>query len=497
MIEHHRTMPFPKIPPPRKKKGEKKERKEKDEDEMDEDEKENQEKPKDPTKTGALLSFPERAAIIARILHVSKSTCRRMLDFKSQYIRKFVEAPMGCVGRCRSNLIGNNKKQGDIILGRQMKAQAEAEAKKKAEAKPEAQPPVGKRSDEEVNEVEHNLMAGDDSLDIDKLWEETVDTVMGQDTSGQPGPPSASAAHGQSGYAHNGQYSQSYSMQGQNNAGQNGVMSNTGHNQGMNNNGQIPGMAYSGQQQGVPNTGHYNVINNSGQIQGTAYPGYQAVPNTGRNPVVNDNGQNHGTAYPGHQVVPNTGQNHSMPNNGQIPSMVYPGQHGVSNTAYSSNIPGVSNTGQFPPTNSTGLQSSMHNMGGMYMNPASNAPRQPYAPNIGYDQLGMSSEFSATAAPNSRPLNCNTTFDPHMWANTFGLELPPPQNPAQHYAQQAALLPTYHQPTSTPMPMAGQNSVVSNMGSNNVMPPNNKRSRKRSSTEAGADETGRSTKKRR
>ncbi|KAF7161870.1 hypothetical protein CNMCM6106_008986 [Aspergillus hiratsukae] len=458
MIKYHRTTPLPKIPAPKKKKGEKKERKENEEDDMDEDEKAEKERTQDPTRSGALLSFPERAAAIARIFHASKATCKRMLDFKAQYVQKFVETPMSCVGRCRANLIGNEKKQEDIKRGRALKAQEEA--KNEAEAGAEAEPPVDKRSAQEPNEVEDALMAGDDSLDIDKLLEEAVDTVLGQGTPGQAGAPSASAARGQSSYAHNGQYSQSYSMQGQNNAGQNRVMSNTGHNHGMNNNGQI---------RGVPNTGRNHVINNIGQIQGTAYPGHQAVSNTGQNHAMND-----------HRLVQGT---------------AYSGQHGVSNTGQ---IPRTINPGQFPPTNSTGLQPSMNNMAGMYMDPASNAPRQPYGSNSGYDQLGISSDFSATAPPNSHSLNPHTPFDAYMWADSLGLEMPPPQNPAQHYAQHAALLPTYHQPTLTPTSMAGQNPVVSNMGANNGMPPNNqRRSRKRSSTDTGAAEGGRPTKKRR
>lgn len=502
MIEYHKTTPLPKIPPPKKKKGEKKERKEKEEDDLDEDEKAEKERTKDPTRSGALLSFPDRAAAIARIFHASKSTCKRMLDFKAEYVRKFVDTPMSCVGRTRANLIGNNKKQEDIKLGRAVKAQAQAKLKNEAEAESEAEPPVGKRSAEEPNEGEDALVAGDDSLDLDELLEETVDTVLDQDTSRQPGPHSASAARGQSSYAHNGQYSQSYSMQGQNNAGQHRVMSNTGHNQGMNNNGQIPGMAYSGQQQGVPNTGRNHVFNNNGQIQGTAYPGHQALSNTGQNYAMNNHRHVQGTAYSGQQGVSNAGHNHLMTNNGQIPGMVYLGQQGVSNTGYSNVMPGVSNTGQFPrtinpgqfpPTSSTGLQPSMNSMVDMYMNPAPNAPRQPYGSNSVYDQLGISSEFSATAAPNSHSQNSHTPFGTYLWAKSLGLEMPPPQNPAQHFAQPPAQLPTYHQPTLTPTSMAGQNPVESN----NVMPPNNMRGRKRSSTETGAAEAGPPTKKRR
>ncbi|KAF7154983.1 hypothetical protein CNMCM5623_003241 [Aspergillus felis] len=478
MIEHHRTMPFP---PPKEKKGENKERKEKNK-EDEEDEEEKKKRTKDPARTGALLSFPDRAAAIVRIFHINKSSCKRMLDYGAKYIREFVDTPLECLVRCRANVIVNENKGGHIKTGRAVTAEKEAAAKAKAEGKgkakgkakgkvkgkaeaeAEAAPPVGGDSADEAHEVEDAEKAGFDS-------QETV-TVQDQETSGQRGPSYASAARGQSSYAHSGQYSQGYSMQGQNSTGHNQVMSNTGHHQ---------GMVYTGQYQGVSNTGHNQVMSNTRHNQG-----------------MNNNRHVQGMVYTGqYQGVSNTGHNQGM---------TYPGQrHGVSHTGYNNIIPGVSNTGQiqrtintgqFHPTNTSGLHSSMNNIVNMLpVDQALTAPRHPYGSHSGYDQLTISPEFNATAAPNSRAQNSHTSsIHPYLWAASMdmGMEMPPPpQHPLQ--------LPTYRQPTSTSSSMAGLNPVVPRtMGSNHGLPPNNQtRGRKRGSTETGADEDCPPTKRRR
>ncbi|GFF30400.1 hypothetical protein IFM51744_01126 [Aspergillus udagawae] len=439
MIEYHRTMP---LPPPKEKKRDNKGRKENEEDEEDEEEKK---KVKDPARTGALLSFPDRAAAIVRIFHVSKSTCKRMLDYGAKYIREFVDAPLDCLVRCRANVIVNQTKGGHIKTGRAVAAKKDAAAKAKAEGKgkgkgrgkgkakaeaeAEAELPVGGDSADEAHEVEEAEeaeKAGNDS-------QETV-TVQGQDIPGQRGPSYASAARRQSSYAHRGQYSQGYSMQGQ---------TSTEHNQGMNNNRHVQGIVYTGQYQGASNTGH---------IQRMTYPG-----------------QSHGVCY--------TGYNNIFP--------------GVSN---SGQIQRTINAGQLPPTNTGGLRPSMNNIVNMFpMDQALTAPRLPYGSHSGYDQLSISPELSAAAAPNSHAPNSHTSsMDSYLWEASLGMEMPPaPQHPLQ--------LPTYHQPTSTSSSVAGLNPVVSrSIGSNHGLPLNNQtRGRKRGSTETGTDEHCPPTKRRR
>ncbi|PKX95267.1 uncharacterized protein P174DRAFT_449721 [Aspergillus novofumigatus IBT 16806] len=435
---------------------------EKEEEEDDEEDEGEKTKVKDPARTGALLSFPDRAAAIVRIFHVNKSTCKRMLDYHGKYIREFVDTPLECLVRCRANIIVNENKGGQIKTGRAVEAAAKTEAdgkkkatgkakgkaKGKAEAEAEAEPPVGGDSADEAHEVEDAEKAGNDSQETVAVHQETV-AIQDQDTSGQRGPSHASAARGQSNYGHNGQssyvqngqssyaqngqsshvhngqYSQGYSMQGQNNTGYNRVMSNAGHNQGMNNNRHVPGMAYTGQYQGVTNTGYNNInpgVSNTGQIQHTI------------------------------------------------------------------------NTGQLPPTNTSGLHPSMNSTVDMFsMDQALNAAGHAYGSHSEYDQHGISLDFSVTAGPTPGTSNSHTfSMDPYLWAASMSGEMPPPpQLPPQ--------MPIYYPPTLTPTSMVGPNPVVSrSMGLNPGLPPNNQtRGRKRGSAETAADDNGPPTKRRR
>ncbi|GFF24325.1 hypothetical protein IFM58399_00624 [Aspergillus lentulus] len=435
LIEYHRTMP---LPPPKedKKKGGNKGRKDKEEKEEEDDEEDEGEKTKvkDPAKTGALLSFPDRVAAIVRIFYTNKSTCKRMLDYHGKYIREFVDTPLECLVRCRANIIVNENKGGHIKTGRAVEAaamtegdgkknatgKAKGKAKGKAEAEAEAEPPVGGGSADEAHEVEDAEKAGNDS-------QESV-AIQDQDTSGQRGPSYASAAHGQSSYGHNGQYSQGYSMQGQNNTGYHRVMSNAGHNQGMNNNRHVPGMTYTGQYQGVTNTGH---------IQGMTYTGYNNI-----NPGVSNTGQ----------------------------------------------IQRTINTGQLPPTNTSGLHPSM-----VPMDQALNAARHAYGSHSEYDQHSISPDFSATAGlASDASISHASSMDPYLWAANMSCEMPPPpQLPPQMPTYYRPTLT----PTSMvdPNPV-----VSASMGLNPGLPPNNQtRGRKRGSAETGADENGPPTKRHR
>lgn len=460
MIHYHRTTPLP--PPKEVKKGGNKGRKskeEKDKEEEDDDEEDEEEKKKNrnPAKTGALLSFPDRAAAIVRIFHTNKSTCKRMLDYHCKYVSEFVDVPLECLLRCRANIIVNEHKGGQIKTGRAVEAAAKTEAgggkrrtgkatgkatrkaKGKAEAEAEAEPPVGGGSADEAHEVEDAEKAGNDSQEIV--------AVQDQDTSGQRGPLYASAARGQSSYAqndqsnyghngqsssaHNGRHSRGYSMQGQDSTGYNQVMSNAEHNQGMNNDRHVQGITYTGQYQGVTNTGH---------IQSMTYNGYNNI----------------GTG------VSNTGQ-----------------------------IQRTINTGQLPPTNTSGLHPSM-NMDMAPMDLTLEASLHSYGSHSEYEQHSISPDFSAAACPTTGVLNSHTSsMDPSLWAANTNCEMP--------LSPQLPQMATFYQPTLNPTSTVGPNPIVSrSMGLNPGLPPNNQiRGRKRGSAETGADENGTRTKRRR
>lgn len=487
MIHYHRTTPLP--PPKEVKKGGNKGRKskeEKDKEEEDDDEEDEEEKKKNrnPAKTGALLSFPDRAAAIVRIFHTNKSTCKRMLDYHCKYVSEFVDVPLECLLRCRANIIVNEHKGGQIKTGRAVEAAAKTEAgggkrrtgkatgkatrkaKGKAEAEAEAEPPVGGGSADEAHEVEDAEKAGNDSQEIV--------AVQDQDTSGQRGPLYASAARGQSSYAqndqsnyghngqsssaHNGRHSRGYSMQGQDSTGYNQVMSNAEHNQGMNNHGHVPGMTYTGQYQGVTIAGHNQGMNNDRHVQGITYTGqYQGVTNTGH-----------------------------------IQSMTYNGYNnigtGVSNTGQ---IQRTINTGQLPPTNTSGLHPSM-NMDMAPMDLTLEASLHSYGSHSEYEQHSISPDFSAAACPTTGVLNSHTSsMDPSLWAANTNCEMP--------LSPQLPQMATFYQPTLNPTSTVGPNPIVSrSMGLNPGLLPNNQiRGRKRGSAETGADENGTRTKRRR
>ncbi|KAH1306314.1 hypothetical protein KXX11_008122 [Aspergillus fumigatus] len=505
MIHYHRTTPLP--PPKEVKKGGNKGRKskeEKDKEEEDDDEEDEEEKKKnrDPAKTGALLSFPDRAAAIVRIFHTNKSTCKRMLDYHCKYVSEFVDVPLECLLRCRANIIVNEHKGGQIKTGRAVEAAAKTEAgggkrrtgkatgkatrkaKGKAEAEAEAEPPVGGGSADEAHEVEDAEKAGNDSQEIV--------AVQDQDTSGQRGPLYASAARGQSSYAqndqstyghngqsssaHNGRHSRGYSMQGQDSTGYNRVMSNAEHNQ---------GMTYTGQYQGVTNAGHNQVISNHGHVPGMTYTGqYQGVTIAGHNQGMNNDRHVQGITY--------TGQYQGVTNTGHIQSMTYNGYNnigtGVSNTGQ---IQRTINTGQLPPTNTSGLHPSM-NMDMAPMDLTLEASLHSYGSHSEYEQHSISPDFSAAACPTTGVLNSHTSsMDPSLWAANTNCEMP--------LSPQLPQMATFYQPTLNPTSTVGPNPIVSrSMGLNPGLPPNNQiRGRKRGSAETGADENGTRTKRRR